>query len=141
MKKADFDIYKIKQLEAITNILGKTEDYFQRKVCRWFSEKYSTPLPEVERMEWDYLLTHYYEAALEDMDYNNVFDMAQHQYIEEFMEEDEVIRQQLEEELIEEQEQSLKKKEKKKQENEQKIKEFNMSFDEELDDDEDGTEL
>ena len=77
-------------------------------------------------MEWDYLLTHYYEAALENMEYNNVFDMAQHQYIEEFMEDDERIKQELEEDLIREQEESLQKKEKKKQENEQKIKEATM---------------
>ena len=145
MKRSDFDIYRIKQLEAITNILGKTEEYFQRKVCRWFSEKYSTPLPDVEKMEWGYLLTHYYEAVLEDMDYNSVFDMAQREYIEEFIEEDELIRQKLEEELVTEQESSIeKKKAKTNKESLDKpvVKEFTMSFDdEELDDDKDGTKL
>ena len=153
--KKHVDIYNIKQLEAITSILTKDEGYFHRKVCRWFSEKYSTPLPEVETMEWSYLLTHYYEAALEDMTYNQVFDMAQAQYIDEFMQEDERIRQKLDEALVAEQEELLAKKEKKKQQDssapsgsvkktEPTVQSYNMDFeDEDLDDDddEDGVKL
>ena len=130
---SNFNIYQIKQLEAITAVLARNEAYQYRKICRWFSRAYSTPLKEVEQLPWDYLLTHYYEAQLEDMDYNNVFDLATENYIEEFVNEDEVLKKKLEEELVAEQLRTIKKKRErdKFKEDVPKIQGKSMKFDDE----------
>lgn len=41
---------------------------FFRKICRWFSEKFNTPLPMTEDMPKEYILEHYFESIYGDMD-------------------------------------------------------------------------
>jgi hypothetical protein len=43
-------------------------DYFIRKVFRWYSKEFSTPLHEVLELPLDDVLTHYWESQYEQMD-------------------------------------------------------------------------
>jgi len=105
-----FDYYKYKQLAAIDSVLFQTEDYFYRKVCRWFSKTFSTPLIETYKLSWDFILEHYYESNLEEISYNNVYDIAIENYFPEFMDEEEKENQEFADSLIEEQNNLLRKK-------------------------------
>ena len=46
---------------------GYTLAYFYRKICRWYSREFSTPLHEVEKLPITDVLTHYYESHYEDL--------------------------------------------------------------------------
>ena len=82
-------IYKALQIEAMFDILNQTDIYFFRKVCRWYSEKFHTPLHEVvsgDKIPWNDVLLHYYECQFEDIGYNNIYELAQQEYIPELAE-------------------------------------------------------
>lgn len=120
------EYYKFKQLEAIDNILNKDDIYFQRKLYRWFSTTYNTPLLEVYELDWDFVLTHYYEANLEKLGYNEVLSLAKDDYLTEFMEENDEEAQKFVESLLGEQEETIKKKE-----NKDNPKEISFNFEDE----------
>lgn len=44
------------------------EDYFYRRVFRWYSEKFHTPLHEVYELPFEFVLQHYFEVQYEAMD-------------------------------------------------------------------------
>ena len=73
-----FNIYEITQLEAAYGILNKTDLFFYRKVCRWYSSTFHTPLHLVQSgtVQWDELLTHYYEYHYDKLKYNEVLNIA-----------------------------------------------------------------
>lgn len=50
---------------ALASVLEPDEAYYHRKICRQFSEKYHVPLPEVEKLPYDYVLRHHFERQLE----------------------------------------------------------------------------
>jgi hypothetical protein len=50
---------------AIKSIYLKDPEYFYRRVCRYYSEKFHTPLMEVYDMPWFFVLTNYLEHILE----------------------------------------------------------------------------
>jgi Ran GTPase-activating protein (RanGAP) involved in mRNA processing and transport len=57
----------IKELEtlALRSIALKDSEYFQRKVMRYYSEHFHTPLLEVYNLPWPFVFTNYIEHILE----------------------------------------------------------------------------
>lgn len=58
------DVLALERL-ALANVVDPDRESIYRKICRWFSKEYHTPLPQVE---WDlepgYVLQHYFEYHL-----------------------------------------------------------------------------
>lgn len=65
--KEEFDDISAIQLLALETQLHPTIDSYFRKIARWFSSNFHTPLPEVEKMDFHYLLRHRFEYILETM--------------------------------------------------------------------------
>ena len=61
----DLDTFRAIQVLALDSIENLTWDSFYRKVCRWYSKTFSTPLKEVEALPETYVLQHYYENMIE----------------------------------------------------------------------------
>jgi uncharacterized membrane protein len=57
----------IDQLEvlALKSVALKDPEYFYRKVCRYYSEKFHTPLLEVQQLPWPFVFTNYLEHVIE----------------------------------------------------------------------------
>ena len=112
-EKKPFNIYRIQQLKAIEAILTDSEGYFYRKICRWFSEKFNTPLMDVYKIPYPKILQEYYEGPLSELEYNDVYDMASTEYVPELADAYEEENQKFADSLIKEQEETLKRKAKK----------------------------
>lgn len=56
------------QLIALRSVVKPDGDYFVRRICRWYSREFHTPLHEVEELPLDYVLTQYFESTFEDME-------------------------------------------------------------------------
>lgn len=63
-------IYKALQLQALEGKLLSTNDFFERKVRRWFSNSFATPYLKTFEIPWDQILLNYYEANLEKLSHN-----------------------------------------------------------------------
>lgn len=50
------------------SVIEPDGDAFWRHLCRWYSQKFHTPLHIVEELPSDHLLTHYFETIYEDME-------------------------------------------------------------------------
>ena len=70
------DIYRAEQLKALQAVLIGSEAYFYRRVCRWYSNEFHTPLKDVEILPYEHILQHYYENKLEAMGRNQIIDIA-----------------------------------------------------------------
>ena len=57
----------INELEilALKSVALKDSEYFTRKVCRYYSEKFHTPLTEVYNLPWAFVFTNYIEHIIE----------------------------------------------------------------------------
>lgn len=53
---------------ALASVLEPDRDAIERKVRRWYSKQFYTPLPEVEDLPLDYILLHYFEDLYESLD-------------------------------------------------------------------------
>ena len=83
-------IYEAIQIEALSDLLNSTESYFHRKVCRWYSETFHTPLHVVlegNKIMWDEVLRHFFEVQFEKIGFNQAYDLACEEYIPELIEE------------------------------------------------------
>jgi hypothetical protein len=56
------------QKAALLSVLDPDYQAYMRKLCRWYSVKFHTPLHEVENLPKDYIYQHYFEAYYEDME-------------------------------------------------------------------------
>jgi hypothetical protein len=77
-------IYKYLQTKVIAGVLTGSDLSFYRKVCRWYSKTFHTPLHIVmdgKTLQWDDILHHYYEEQMEEIPFNAVFDIACKDYI------------------------------------------------------------
>lgn len=81
------DLHYYLQLKAIQNVLSNNDEYFYRKICRWFSKEFSTPIKDVESLPWDYIITHYYESHIETMSKQPLLDFIVDTYFPEIREE------------------------------------------------------
>lgn len=59
------DAIKSFKIACIQSVIQPDSAYFFRALCRWYSEKFHTPLLDVYDLPFDFLLTHYYEAYYE----------------------------------------------------------------------------
>lgn len=65
------------ELIAIKSILTNDPEYFHRKVCRYYSEKFHTPLVEVLNMPWAFVFSNYLEHILETNNTKeNIYEIA-----------------------------------------------------------------
>jgi hypothetical protein len=62
------------QIEAISEKLAPTNEGVWRAICRAYSQKFSTPLHEVLKMDPEYIFLHHYESELESVDSEENFD-------------------------------------------------------------------
>lgn len=63
----EFDLIESIQILAVNSREHPDEMAFLRKVQRWFSTTFHTPLPDVEKLPTAYILTHRYEHAIDNM--------------------------------------------------------------------------
>lgn len=100
-------LYQSLQVEAIYNAITNSPAFFERKVRRWFSKNFNTPLKDTFNISWDEILINYYEAALEDKRHNEIFDIAIENYLPEFISQQEQADREFAESLVEEQRRTL----------------------------------
>ena len=141
MNKDDLSVYYIAQLESVVGKLTDSEVSFENKVRRWYSQNFATPLHDTFKLSWPFILQHYYEHKIEEADHNAIFELAVKNYLPDFIDRYEQENEEFAESLLKEQKDTLEKKRKKdaekkveKSEPKQetpKIKEYNMTFNEE----------
>lgn len=115
MMQKKTNIYQYLQTEAIGGVLTSSDLAFFRKVCRWYSKEFSTPLHVVMEgsvIPWDEVLLHYYEEQIEDMPFNAVYDIACQDFLPDLAEEFEKENEEYAQALVEEQKRTLEKKKK-----------------------------
>lgn len=103
-------MYSALQMEAVFNALTNNSAFFERKVRRWYSKTFNTPLKDTFKVAWDEILIHYYESLIEDKSYNEIFDIAVQNYLPEFVDQVERENQAFAESLLEEQRELQRKK-------------------------------
>lgn len=103
-------LYESLQLEAIEGKLTGSLAYFERKVRRWFSKEFSTPLMDTYKIPWQTILLNYYEDAIDSMSTNDVFDKAVFEYLPEFKKQAEEEDREFAQSLLEEQKATIRKK-------------------------------
>ena len=107
------------QKSAMASVAQPDFNAFMRKISRWFSKTYSTPLLEVDQLDPSYVLQHYFEHTFEEMDkderINKIIQLLEtseerrERELKEEEEEDAFVRK-IEEELAQEQEKDNKEK-------------------------------
>ncbi len=53
------------ELIALKSVALRDSEYFCRRVYRYYSEKFHTPLAEVHKLSWGFVFTHYLEHIIE----------------------------------------------------------------------------
>ena len=127
-KKNKLSIYECLQVNAIFDKLTQNDMFFFRKICRWYSEKFHTPLHEVMEgsvVGWDEILKHYYEYNIDSQSYNEIFELAMKEYLPEFADDWERQNEEFAKALIEEQKMLQEKAKKKKLKEKEKTEEDN----------------
>jgi hypothetical protein len=117
-KKQKKSVYEIMQMEALFNTLNETEIFFYRKVCRWYSEKFHTPLHEVTNggvVSWDEMLLNFYEHTFDNLGYNEVYKLACEDFLPEIKEKHEAENDAFAKALEEEQKATMEKAKSKKE--------------------------
>ena len=54
------------ELLAVKSVALKDPEYFQRRICRYYSEKFHTPLMEVYKLPWAFVFNNYIEHLIEN---------------------------------------------------------------------------
>lgn len=114
MSKKRVTVFEALQTEIMSDILNRSDMSFFRKVCRWYSSTFHTPLHIVmdcKVIQWDDILVHYYEDQMESFGYNTVFEIATREYIPELAEEFEEDNKEFARALVKEQKATLAKQE------------------------------
>lgn len=119
--KEAFNYYKYLQLKALDCIFNPDDVYFHRKICRWYSKEFSTPLDQVMRSDFGEILTHYYENQFENLQRNDLIDIMIDDHLPELTTEKDDEVDEWVENLEAEQLATLEKKEKKQSLNNQTI--------------------
>jgi hypothetical protein len=106
-------LYYQAKLRAIENILNDDDLSFYKKITRWYSTTFATPLLEVrQNIPFISILQEYYESTMEDTDFNDVYEYAMRDMLPEFMEEFEESDVEFAESMIEEQKAGIERKRK-----------------------------
>lgn len=65
------------ELLAIKSVALKDPEYFYRRVCRYYSEKFHTPLMEVHKLPWVFVFNNYIEHLIEtNNDKEDIYNLA-----------------------------------------------------------------
>ncbi|MDE2425779.1 MAG: hypothetical protein KGO96_07715 [Elusimicrobia bacterium] len=56
------------QLCALRDVVYRKSEYLLRRIMRWYSEKFHTPLLEVENIPIEIILQHYFECIYEEQE-------------------------------------------------------------------------
>lgn len=64
------------QILALAAVLEKRQDYLFRKICRDYSGKFFTPLHEVHKLPFHFVLTNWMESSIENMDENTLSNLS-----------------------------------------------------------------
>lgn len=88
--KPDFtNLYRGYQIQAAESVLDPNEVYYYRKICRWYSETFHTPLHEVHKLPADTVLTNYYESIMEKIPHNDLYDQVKVDFLPDLVAKDE----------------------------------------------------
>jgi hypothetical protein len=80
---------------ALLSVLEPDRDSFERRMARWYSSEFSTPLKEVETIPFEELCLHYFEHLFGTLDKSEL-----QKYVEEFsLTPEEAQKKELEEEI------------------------------------------
>lgn len=86
-KPKDFNnLYMGFQIQAAESVLDPDEAAYYRRICRWYSTKFHTPLMEVYKLSTDHVLTNYYESVMEAIPYNDLYDQVKEDHLPELVE-------------------------------------------------------
>lgn len=68
------DMYESLQFLALSNVVREepTHEYTLRRILRWYSKTFSTPLHQVDALPLDQVLTAYYESHYEEMEHEQL---------------------------------------------------------------------
>lgn len=83
------NLYRSYQIQAAEVVLDPNEQYYYRKICRWYSKTFHTPLNQVELLPMDHVLTNYYESTMESIPYNELYDIVIDDFLPEIQKENE----------------------------------------------------
>jgi hypothetical protein len=61
------DLIDAIRTQAMLDVMEGDFLYHYRRICRWFSSKFATPLSEVEELPIEYVLQHFFEEQFESM--------------------------------------------------------------------------
>lgn len=120
------------ELLAIKSVALRDPEYFYRRVCRYYSQNFNTPLTEVHNLPWPFVFSNYLEHIVETNNdqesiYNLAIDIC---YPEKRVTEEEDLQRRIKE--IEEEEAA--KRQAKKEAHEKKLQEAKAKRDEEEND-------
>jgi hypothetical protein len=132
------DKYLDSQINALNSVLIGNEPYYYRKMCRYVSRYFSISLLDVENLPIDWVLSHFYESSFEEMDNDNLVDIAKNLCAPEMVSKEEEQIQGFMKDLEQEQElvmsrvspKELPKEEVEQSLNVEKLPEFNLNFEE-----------
>jgi len=79
-------LYKSIQIKAIEAVLDPDDTYSYRRICRWYSKTFHTPLQDVYQLDFEHVLLNYYESTFEEIPYNDLYDIAIEDFIPELAE-------------------------------------------------------
>jgi primosomal protein N' len=79
-------LYKSIQIKAIEAVLDPDDTYSYRRICRWYSKTFHTPLQDVYKLDFEHVLSNYYESTFEEIPYNDLYDIAIEDFIPELAE-------------------------------------------------------
>jgi hypothetical protein len=61
------DVLEAIQLEALRSVMEDDSEYLLRRIFRWYSATYHTPLHQVEDLPVEYVLQQFFEVNVENM--------------------------------------------------------------------------
>ena len=65
------------QILALSAVLDSREDYLFRKVCRDYSSRFYTPLHEVYKLPFHFVLKNWMESQIESLNSDSLIQLAQ----------------------------------------------------------------
>ncbi len=84
----EINVYEQLEILALHSVsTDKDPSYTYRKICRWFSREFNTPLPQVVNLPVEFLLQNYYETQFESLKEEDLFNMMRHHADPEHVEE------------------------------------------------------
>lgn len=79
-------LYKAIQIKAIESVLDPDDAASYRRICRLYSKTFHTPLQDVYQLDFEHVLSNYYESTFEEIPYNDLYDIAIEDFIPELAE-------------------------------------------------------